>query len=486
MKLSRIALAALAIAAGNSFAAPAVLSGASAFSVNQIKALKGLCSGNFILYKGSSSTSALSNFATAKCSVNFTGAPGIDEVRLNVSGGSYSAVTNRSGNTGATSLKYINPTLSGTCTNLAAGNTMTGILAFLNPLVTSGAGTQVLNCGSNRQYDDFSIGGFMDIEGDVFRGIGAVPIPPEVDDTVDFVGSNFAQGFGVGLSAPLYQALQAYQVAQGTLDASCATTSVSGSVTTYTGVGGDSQLCQPSVTRAQLTSLMEASDNKGKQAGANLLVGGTASVKNDLPATKAISPDVPLGSRITFCRRVDTSGTNAATQVYFLSNPTASGESGGRLAIGGVGNAQGDADFVSKTDFFAGGGTGDARNCVNLATPTAAAIGPSGAAYGSFRFAVLSLENNPIGTDNYRFAKINGVAGADGVANAAMTANSIAGLYDFWFEAIKYCPGGTCAAIIDAIDGGVAPGASTPGIFLKSETRFTRLGNNLGPITSKP
>jgi hypothetical protein len=32
----------------------------------------------------------------------------------------------------------------------------------------------------------------------------------------------------------------------------------------------------------------------------------------------------------------------------------------------------------------------------------------------------------------------------------------------------------------------VAPGQSTPGVYLKAESRFTRNGNNQSPMTTKP
>jgi hypothetical protein len=468
MKLTHIALALAALVSAQAgHAATAVLTGASAFSVNQARALKNICSGTYTLYKSSASTSALTNDFTATCSVNFTGTA-IDQVRINVSAGSYGAVVHATVN-GTLTQRFIDPA-SAAC-------------AAATPFAGSGGlsfATAIRNCvGTVNQTSE---GGFLDVEGAIIRGIGAVSIPAGVNDAVDFLPSNFVQAFGVGVSESLYRSLMAYQVAKGQLPSTCATTSQAGSpvVTTYTALPTTDAsyslpACQPSLSRAAITAMMEAGFNDSKEAGASAFFGGTGGttpVANDLTATQAISPAVSAGTQIKFCRRVDTSGTNGAMQTYFLTNPTASGEGGGRLVIAGSGALNGDVDTYGGSTYLvqANGGTSDVRTCLN-----------TGHAFG-----ILSLENNPIGGQSYRFVKINNQFGADGVAGAAQTAEAIAGRYDFAYEAFKYCPGGTCSALMDAIDNGVAPGQSTPGVYLKAESRFTRNGNNQSPMTTKP
>jgi hypothetical protein len=465
MKLTHIALALTALVSAQAgHAATAVLTGASAFSINEARALKNICSGTYTLYKTSASTSSLTNAFTATCSVNFTGTA-IDQVRINVQGGSYSAVVNATIG-GNVPVPFIDPatTACGSATPFAG----TGVLTFA---------TAIRNCASTVMAT--SEGGFLDLEGAVVRGIGAVPIPAGVNDAVDFLPSNFMQAFGVGVSAPLYRSLMAYQVAKGQLPATCATTSLNLGVTTYTALtSADANYslpaCQPNLSRSAITAMMESNYNDFKESGANAFFGGTNVVATDLSSSQAIVPAVPLGTQVKFCRRVDTSGTNTAMQAYFLTNPAASGEGGGRLPIAGVGVNNGDSDNYGGTTYLvtAGGGTSDVRTCLE-----------SGLAFG-----ILSLENNPVGAvgQNFRFVKINNQHGADGVAGAAQTAEAIAGRYDFVYEAFKYCPGGTCSDLINAIDNGVAPGQSTPGVFLKTETRFTRNGNNQSPMSTKP
>lgn len=474
MQLTRIALAAVALAAAGSVNAQVVtLNGASAFSINQVKALKTKCPGTFTLYKNTSTTGTLPNFFTATCSTPFTYndgtsevSTGFTEVRMNVADGSYGAVTHRDGNTGATTAQYIDAT-AGTCTSATP---FAGTGTFL--------GINFVNCPTN--VNALAIGGFLDVEGSVFTGIGSVPIPPEVQ-AADFVPSSLLQAFGVAVSADLYRSLMAYQVATGKLPAACASTSLSGSTTTFTALTTSDAnyslpLCQPNLAKAEVTALMDGGYNDQKHYGANGLVGGTDTVASGgLPANTAYAPALALGSSIKFCRRVETSGTNASMQVHFLGNPIASGDFGGRLSIVGTGANNVLEPIGPRFSVNAGGGTGDVRTCLN-----------SGPAFG-----ILSLENNPIdGANSYRYVKISNAFGFDGVAGGASTAEAIAGRYDFAMEASIYCPGAAgdeaaCSPILRSINQGVVVGTPSPGTYLKTEAKFVKNGNNLSPLTSK-
>ncbi|MFN0184154.1 MAG: hypothetical protein ACKVQR_10095 [Aquabacterium sp.] len=461
MKLSYITAAVAILASGFAQADVQRLAGASASSINVVKALRNLCTGNggtYAVYKTAAATDALGNIVTATC----TGAAfvdAVDEVRINVSGGSYGAVLSRNGNTGATPVPMISAA-SATCVNLGAG---TGSLSFM-------AAGEMKNCGATGQNAELSDGGYLDVEGSIFRANG-LSVPPEVDDSTDFVPSAFLQAFGVGVSNDLYRALQAYQTAKGLLPATCATTAVVAGVTQYTATGSALPECQPSIARASMAALVAAGNNFGKKGGANFLLGGSATLKNDLSPTQAIVPDVVLGTDFTYCRRPDTSGTQQAANVYFLHAPTGSGEVGGALGTAGNG-VSGTVVIGANYKVTTNSSSGNVRTCLNAA----------GTAAG-----IISLENNPVGSsDTFRFVKLNGQYIADGVANAAQTGEAIAGRYDFVYETFKYCPGGTCVSVLDAIDNALAPGASTPGLFLKSESNFTRNGNSNRPVTVKP
>jgi hypothetical protein len=451
MKLkTQIALTTAAIAAAlgsaPAFATTQILSGASASSVNVAKALRTLCvanGGTFKLYKTSSSTSSLGNIFTATC----TGADfdsGVDQVRVNVSGGSLGAVTNST----TTAVARIDPAAA-TCSNIGAG---TESLSFM-------PANEMQNCGATGQLNQIGDGGYLDVSPEVFQanGLSLSGADPEVD----FVVSNFFQSFGVAVSSSLYGALQAYQVAKGQLPASCATKTGAGPFL-YTATNATTPDCQPSVSRAQIGALINNINNNAKKAGANVLIGGTATVANDLTGGDTISPSPALKTNVTYCRRPNTSGTQASTQLYFLYNPLANGELGGATTVTGP-ETSGSLTYNTPVTMTStvNSGSSDVKACLNAA---------------GYSFGSLSAENNPIGgADTYRFVKVNNVSTSGGVAGAAPTAEAIAGRYDFVYQTWKYCPAGTCATILDAIDDALAPGASSPGLFLGTETKFSRL-----------
>lgn len=449
-------------------------SGATAFSINQLRALALLCTnagGVADIYKNNNnSTNNSGNVATVKCSVDFQNGGGADEARINVAGGSFSAVLNRTGNDGATPVTLLSAALcaaQGTTVNLGAG---TGPLSWIN-----GTSIRLFHCpAAAAVVPDTTDGGVLDVEGSVFTASGLFT-PSQVNAATDYLPSGFLQAFGVVVSRDLYNAMQAHQTAQGLLPANCATVVNIAGVDTYTATGDTLPACQPSITRASYTSMAVTGNNPVKQAGANHFIGGTSALKNDLPANKAISPDMPLASRFVLCRRVATSGTQASANLYFLWNPTASGELGGLVAP--VGSATSGTSNIGATfRVVSNSGTSDVRNCLN-----------NNAAGTNFSAGVVSAENNPLGgADTYRFVKINNTHIADGVANSAQTAEALAGRYDFVYEAIKYCPGGTCPALLNAIDSVLPPGSSTPGLYLQTEARFNRGGKGTSPLRTKP
>lgn len=451
----------------------AKFSGATAFSINQARALALLCnnaSGLADIYKNNNnSTNNLGNVFTVKCSVDFQNGGGADEARINVAGGSFSAVLNRTGNDGAVAVPLLSAALcaaQGTTVNVGAG---TGPLSWIN-----NATIRLFHCpAAAAVVPDTTDGGVLDVEGSVFTANGLFT-PSQVNPATDYLPSGFLQAFGFPLSRDLYNAMQAHQVAKGRLPANCATLNVVAGIDTYTATGSTLPECQPNVTKASITSMAVSGNNDVKRAGANHFIGGTIAAKNDLAANQAISPDMPLNSRFVLCRRVATSGTQASAQLFFLWAPTASGELGGLLTPVGTAGS-GTTNLGATFRVVSNSGTSDVRNCLN-----------SVAAGTNYSGGVVSMENNPLGgADTYRIPKINGAFIADGVANSAQTAEAIAGRYDFVYEAIKYCPAGVCPALLDAIDTVLPPGSSTPGLYLKTEAAFTRGGKGTSPLRAK-
>lgn len=411
MQFSKIALAAVAAVAfaGQAQAATAYITGASATSINYVKALKGLCGGTFTVYKEATGTTSLGNFYTAKCSQNFTGVAGIDVVAFNVAGGSYTAVLNST--LGTTGVKFVTA-LSGTP---VAG---TGALAGIN--LVSG----ITAAGSIK-----SEGGFLDIEPAAFDSTLLDPFGG-VEGLADKIApAAFSQAFGVAVSRDLYAALQ---TAQGL--AGCTADTLT-------------PACQPTVSRAQYASIASVSTNSAK-TDINSLFG------------------VPAG-KLTLCRRASTSGTQAASNQFFLNNLTGNGPNAGLEAPADA--ATYGPGVLATFEVKEGAGTSNARDCLNAT------------GYG---IGVLSLENVPAASTGYRFVKLNRVEGFD--AAKASQATGISGEYEFAYQSVKFtATGAGNSAVIDAIDAQLTNLGGTNGLWGSGESQFGRNGNNANVITKQ-
>jgi hypothetical protein len=426
MNLSKLMIATLAVCGVSQAlaAGPARLTGASASSINVARAAKVLCEnagGTYTLYKIGDATGSLGNVFTGKCDVDFEGISE-DEVRVNVSGGSENAIINATAG-GNVKVGFINAATA-SCTTIAAAGT--GSLSFM------GAG-RMRNCtGTNESAT--SDGGYLDVEGNHFNANY---------NAGDFTPAGFSQVFGVAVNKRLYEALQTHQKTTGQVPASCA-------------VGDATAACQPSISKADIATLINngTSASGAKSLGGGLLIPGNT-------------------TKISYCMRPQTSGTQQAAQLYFL-NYEATAAVGGKVPVVAEG-----ASVGSRYSSILNSGSSNVRACLNDTAPATST---------DFRFGVLSAENNPLGssTDTYRFVKLNDVAFAEGVAGSSQTASAIAGRYDFVYETVAYCPEGTCAPIVDAMNGALPAGASTPGLFLTGvESKYGRGGNSAVPYTRR-
>lgn len=431
MKLTKIVIAAIAVCGASQVMAAGVtrLTGSSASSINVVRGLTNLCTtagGTATVYKTSAAVNALGNQFTVQCMngatpVDFDGTS-VNETRVNVAGGSESAVTNAAAFPGSTTTGFLVPT--GACTSLAAG---AEALQFL-------AAGQMKNCGTTLADTNKSDGGYLDVEGPVFNATKY--------DAGDFVPTGFQQVFGVAVNSTLYNALQTYQK-----------TAAGGSIVASTcAAGATTPECQPSISRAQIASLINNDlFNAAKTSGGPYLVPGSAVTK------------------ITYCQRPQSSGTQQSAQLYFLGYAV-TGPLGGNETVVNAGQS------LAKYSSILNASSSNVKDCLNSAT--------------DYRFGLLSLENNPIGgADTYRFTKLNEVSATEGVALASQTANAITGRYDYVYELSAYCPQsvGSCAPIIDAINAAVTVGSSSPGIFLGNgvESKFGRNGNSAAPYASR-
>jgi hypothetical protein len=428
MKLTKIVIAAVAVCGASQVMAAGVtrLTGSSATSTNIVRGVVNLCTsagGTSTVFKTTTATNSLGNQFTVQCTADLPGTT-VNEVRVNVAGGSESAVTNAAAYPTSVNTGFLVPT--GACTAVAAG---TEALSFL-------AAGQMKSCGTTLAESAKSDGGFMDVEGPVFSTVKY--------DGGDFQPTGFSQVFGIAVNTTLYNALQTYQK-----------TAAGGSIVASTCVAGDTTpACQPSLSRAQIASLINNDlGSPAKTGGGAYLVPGSAV------------------SKISYCMRPQSSGTQQSAQLYFLSYAV-------NGALGGNETIVPENKTLTKYASILNPGSSDVKACLN------------NTAAGDFRVGALSLENNPIGgSDTYRFVKLNEVSGVEGVsfaAGASQTTTAIAGRYDYVYETSSYCPGGTCADIITAINGAVTAGTSSPGIFLTGvESRFGRNGNSAAPYLTR-
>ncbi|WP_290902695.1 hypothetical protein [Aquabacterium sp.] len=417
MKFTKIALAVVATAAiaGQAQAATTFLSGASATSINYVKSLQSLCGGTFAVFKETAGVASLGNFFTAKCSQDFNDLAGVDAVAFNVSGGSYTAILNSSVLPTNAGLKFVQTFTATPVLVTDATSPLKDLLVAPGVTATGSIQTE---------------GGFLDIEPAAFDASLLAPYGG-VEGLADKIGfANFSQAFGVAVSNSLYTALQA---AQG-----------------LTGCGANdlTPACQPTVSRAQYASIATSSFNSAKTS-INSLFG------------------VPAG-KLTLCRRASTSGTQAASNQFFLNNLTGNGPNAGAEVPADAANYGPTNGIAATFEVKEGAGTSNARDCLNAA------------GYG---IGVLSLENVPAATTGYRFVKLNRVEGFDAAKASKDTA--IKGEYEFAFQATKFSVSGAGTnAVIEAIDAGLTS-ISVNGLWGSADSQFGRNGNNANVITKQ-
>jgi hypothetical protein len=212
--------------------------------------------------------------------------------------------------------------------------------------VTGGSGTFVATSSTNtKQVPSLAL---LDLNFNEHAN-GVVPAPDASYVAVSALesGKTGLQGFGVVVNPALYTALQNQNTAEGK----------------PLGFGG-----QPSIRRADYASLISVEGN----------IKTAADLLND-PADL---------TKIVVCRRADTSGTQAASNIFFLNNVS------GLAGYGGALNSE--KDPVGDVTYVLGSGTGDAIACLNAAGP-------------EYRIGVVSLENVPPG-GTWRFVAIDGVS----------------------------------------------------------------------------
>jgi hypothetical protein len=212
------------------------------------------------------------------------------------------------------------------------------------------------------------------------------------------------QAFGLAVTIPLYRALQ---VSQGKLTQA----QVDGGVTDTL----FSQDLAPNITKDQYTAIARQ-NGPYAQSWATLLPNYTGSDRS---------------SKVQIVRRTALSGTQAASNAYFMDNPC---KGTAAFTPGGSGNSTGNLAIYEKSSTgnvknsltYIGGGKTE-NNSVTAGTDT-----------NKFAIGVMSLENNwrketSSSSNGYRFVKLDGVHpesgdvytadAKDGFARSAMISN---------------------------------------------------------------
>lgn len=420
MQVKTLVVALAALTSGAAFAGPngdAVLNltGASAIRANVAQSIRSLCGdagGSLIAYKEKTGgNNKLENHHAYVCSVPMVS--GITTVYHTVTGGSLNSILGMSSNV-ALQQKVLNIASAG-CTNIGAG---AGPLAGMTVVQGCAVGSELESDGG---FSDVEYGPAIDQVSFLSAGTDGLTLA-QVDQ--GFTG--VAQVFGVGVSKKLYEDMQ---VAQGLVAGGCA-------------VGDYTPACQPSISRAKITSLINNNEFNAAKADPSDFLGVTA------------------GMPVEYARRVSTSGTQTSAQVYFLGLGCLNGPNFGEFNIitGGVyGNLT-----VSENS-----GTGDVTAKLN-------------AAAAGYAFGVISGENLPKASDSWKFVKVNGVSMTEGTSAAMNKATAIAGDYDYFVESVVYKStasgktGTEEGAMLDAIAAKMATpiadgGPTTVGLFIIPE-----------------
>lgn len=288
------------------------------------------------------------------------------------------------------------------------------------------------------------------------------------------------EGFGVVVNGVLYDALLAQNIHDGLLPSSCASATAS-TLTVGTGNGA----CQPSLRKAEYASLV----TDGGQFN----------------SYQALVPN-QTGRNITVCRRDDLSGSQAASNIFFLNNVCGLQGFQGSLSVTtsastGLGT---DGTYNYTVVDAANNSTPYSENCVwsGSATGTTAtsdyALGVVGLAEKDSVDAATPQSSYP--NAKYYFVKIDGVSPnytAAGAYDATHRANLISGAYQFAVEMGAYVKSTTTASSVAgkaakaiADDISKASLSNIPGIgYLTGGTfgdgktsRYSRGGNNCSPL----
>jgi hypothetical protein len=317
------------------------------------------------------------------------------------------------------SLTYTDATNADNNATVNKGCTLVGVTLPANAIATPATNaTNAAAVAADPLAPALPVGGFSDVEGSLFPstiGGGSDKVNAAGVDTP----ANIGQVFGVVVSRPLYRAMQVAQGIAANTDALDPSFDPANA---------------PSITKAQYTSII--TQGGAYQTDWSPIVGAAG-----------------VGKKVVLARRVQTSGSQASSNAFFLSNPCATGVSGNL-------NPAVAADSSASFEVFEGSGTGNVKTRITTASNAAAATNQE------YAIGVISAENDwriesaTGGQNGYRFIKVDGVHPETGdTANARATATNA--VYPFHMEAHNFVAN-TATGFGAAVVGQITAALSNP------------------------
>ena len=289
----------------------------------------------------------------------------------------------------------VNPSVPATVKRLKDIKTTAACVAHPTvPNTYTGCGTDTVTVAPNASVyslPTLPVGGISDTEYTLNQlNLG---VSKSLGDIGSEVSTNVGQGFGVAVSYPLYVAMQ---VAQGlTAGGACAATGSGAAISAVNATPA----CQPNISKQKYASLV----------GANV-VDKNASL-------------LGASGNLTVERRVGTSGTQSASNAFFLNKPCGTGLVGGELALEGS-NLIGSTVYPGGVTIRSNNGSTDVKNNLTAASNA-----------GTNAIGVLSLENAASTTEKFAYLKVNGVSPT---TDNMHRATAVAGDYEFWYEMVAF------------------------------------------------
>ena len=247
--------------------------------------------------------------------------------------------------------------------------------------------------------------GVSDVNPEMFVGAnvpaGNSPVNAGIVSQKMVVKSAAAAVFGIPVTVTLRNALQLAEITAGQLAATCVDA---------TGLHSETEACMPNLNAHQVASL--ATSRIKNWSAFKVNVNGVSTALTSVPGIT-----LPASTKVTFCRRVNGSGTQAQMNANFLHYPCTTNALAPAAAPGNpftgpvVVENEGSGDLSLCLDDFNNGTNNTGQN-VGLVK--------------AWAFGLQSTEKNGNLADDYRFVKIDGVAPT--IQNAA------SGKYLDWAE----------------------------------------------------